>query len=1289
MTKKFLCLLIAGLISLLFFNGCGSSDGGLSDWEKPPQVTVVANIEGKVVAPAVSANITAQAFLVPVKGAKVFVEEKPEYYGEADEVGKFVISNVPAGKYHLVADLLSGVSTYRQRSDQINLTGEYATLLVTNSIQLQPAPNKVKLNLSDINTRAVISLAKLRLWGKDYFTDAAGNVELGPMPKGIWPVRVEAVGYNNLSFLMGFDSLKKGELFIKMTPLTAVEKNRAPIVEIEQGFTTIRTNGQGTLIAAGFDPDGDQVSYSWTTSGGYFLQNTGASTVFTAPPGDGAVEVTLTAKDSRGAESKCVLKIDILSGGGLPPNPNNRPPLAAENPIPANLAINMGSEVMLRWTGSDPDGDQLTYEVFMAERGNELALVAENLSQTSYQLVNLKANATYFWRIICRDIYGAISTSPQTWQFSTGDLSNNAPYQPAGPFPEDLAIDQLPTFRFTWTGGDPDLNDILTYTCMLGQDQTAMSVATVTRLPFFDVENLELGKTWYWQIISADNRGKETQGPVWQFATYAPANRPPDDPVLVNPASAAVSVPIDVQIRWTATDPDKDTLTYDFFLGKDFPLTKVAGNLALPVFTPPSYLETSSRYYLQVIVRDERGLTNENSPVWSFETADKINGVPNVPAAIYPADNGTGVSLRPVFTWSGGDPDGDTVSYDFYLGQTLPLTEAMASSLTTERYGILADLEKGRQYYWRVVARDSANHVVESAIFSFFTVTDTDLEAPKLVEVIPVDNAVDVAADAEIRVAFSEPVNKDLAVAAFSFSPAVSGSWTWENDATVRFWPTRPWLPGSYHRFTIADNQIKDLTGNVMASGGTYRFTVKSAVPVPTGYRSSGFPVSAVTGDVVEVRIPGLVSGGKSYAVAVAGNSGGSVTVRASAQAETWLKNAPEAAFRVFEQQLGHRDFPQLMLNRDPGSLKPSLRASQALGTETDFYIPAYGSVATSTAYPNNRIRATCVGISGGVYVYVDKAISNPSSTLISEVRMRFEEGIMPKVRDVFGEEPEVGPDGDARLTILLTDSMSSGIAGIFYGADLFANDPGDNQLKESNARKLFYLKYSLSSDITRYGTMAHEFQHMVNFWQKRINGGQGVFEETWLNEGLSKYSEEVCGYGILDGDQNTALLIELSQENFNDLSLTEWTGLNSYGLSYLFVRFLAQENRYGTTYRDITRGLVNSSLTGQANVAAITGEDFTQTMGRWAVSLYLNNHTSTDPQQYGFSGLNLAGNYAGVALPGFVPQTLTTGSQATIPLLKNGVRGFLRTSTGTAETVFELSGFNSDTGVWLFDQRQ
>ncbi|MGM0599800.1 MAG: Ig-like domain-containing protein [Candidatus Rifleibacteriota bacterium] len=1270
-----------------FITGCGSTDGGLSDWIEPTPATIVANIEGRVISPVVNLNSRAQSTNVPVKGTKVFVEEKPEFYATADEDGNFILNEIPAGKYHLIAELVSGIHNYKQRTDQIKLTGEYETLKISDPLQLENAPYKVKLNITDLKSKVALANARVKIWGREHLSSGNGDVEIGPFPEGVWPVTISATGYKETAFLLDFSSLKRGRLFVKLTPLTSVDKNRAPIVSIEQSFKTIRTNNEGTVFASGFDPDGDQLTYHWSCSAGKFHQDTGANTIFTAPDFEGKVTITVTATDEKGAESKSEVEIDVLAGGGLPVNPNNKPPEVAFDPVPANLSDNMGTEVTLRWSGSDPDGDQLNYDVFFYQRGQEPELVGEKLSQPEFQIRNLEVKTIYYWQIISRDPYGAISQT-SIWQFTTGDEDNFSPYQPANPFPEDLATDQLLSFRFAWTGGDPDLDDIVTYSFYLGSDSESLELLTSTRNTNYQVENLEAEQTYYWQIIAADNRGKETKGPVWQFSTYAPPNNPPQNPVLAYPASGSTDVAIDVQMRWTAEDPDGDSLTYDVYFGKTFPLAKKGENLVAPVYSADEYLENSTRYFLQVIARDEDGLTNADSKIWSFTTAAKINQAPEVPVAIFPENAATDVSLEPVFSWSGGDPDGDKVTYELYLDTVSPPSTMLAGNLSEKSFAVINELEKGRQYYWQITADDSVTEPIMSEIYSFYTLTDTDQTAPEVLSVKPEDGALSVSSDAVVEVTFNEPVDKSVAETAFSFSPVQGGSWIWNNEVVASFLPSGGWLPGSYHEFVIADNKIRDPAGNLMTEGMTTSFTIASEIPVPDNFKSSGFPISAVPGDNVTVSVSGLETGRDSFAVAVAAGNSADFTVRASQKtAIEWFDSSPEAAFRELEKRLASKKMPSVMFGKT--GLRGSVIAQQRADEVEDFYIPAYESVATSTPYPNNQIKATRYGESENVFIYVDNAINSPSSTVVSEVRKRFEEGILPKVRDVFGDEPEVGPDGQPQITILLTDALSPGIAGIFYGADLFANEPSDIQLRESNGRKMFYVKYSLNNDITRYGTLAHEFQHMVNFWQKRINAGQGVFEATWLNEGLSKYSEEVCGYGIFSGDENTALLIKLSQENFADLSVTEWSGINSYGLSYLLIRFLAQEGRYGTSYRDITRALVKSGLTGVSNVESVTAENFDTTLSRWGMSLYINDHLNEDPAQYGFKGLDLQGIHSSVSLPGFKPVQISGGGSYNVGLGKNGVMGFVRESNGEAVTEFELDGFNKDVKVWLFDQRR
>lgn len=1273
---------------LVFTSGCGSTDGGLSDWQKPAAVTIVSNIKGKILPPSSSSALRAQFSLLSTDGTLVFVEEKPQYFANADANGDFVIRNVEAGRYRLVAHKVSGTTPYRQRSDIFNLSGQYETQVVADPIVLETAPYNVKISVSDVNTGAPLN-AKIKVWGFEFPT-LNGSADVGPFPGGIQSkeVLVEAVGYISSTCLVSFSDKKKAQLFVKLTPLTSTSGNRAPFVEIEHAAQSVKTGENISLSASGVDADGDAISWSWSADSGKFSNQTGASTVFTASSASGVVDITLAGRDEDGAEGKAILRLIVEQGSALEPNPFNRPPLAAYDPIPVNLSENQSDGTVLRWAAGDPDGDPITFDVLFAAQGSEMKLVAGNLPASGYKLSGLLPFKTYFWQIISRDQFDAVTAST-IWQFKTGDLNNFAPYVPALPVPEDLSINQLPSMLCTWSGGDPDADDIITYSFMFGTDQNYLQLKSRTRQTSMQLDSLALGKTYFWQILAADNRGKETQGPVWRFSTHAPNNQPPANPEVVFPASGAVGIAVNAQLRWTASDPDNDAVTSDVFFGTVFPLPRVAQNLSAQIFQPGETLKSGTRYFWQVVVKDVRGAANPESSVWSFSTAENANQAPNQPLAISPASGSAGVPVRPVVSWSGGDPDDTQVFYDLFLDTVLPPTVKIAENLTTTSWAPQVDLVSGRKYYWQVLARDASGNSSSSAVYSFTVLADSEVDStpPTILSVSPENGATAVSLDSAIKVTFSEPVDKPSALAALSFVPAVNGAWSWENDSTARFWPSPAWLPGSYNRLVIADNKVKDKNNNIMSRGASYNFTLASAFPVPSGCRSTGFPVIAQANQTLTISVPELIAGTRSFAIAVASPDAASFTVKSSIRSSMPADIDPHSAFRYFESALSEK-LPAVVLDGNRGLRASAVPVSMAvLGETEEFFIPMFGQVATSTAYPDNKVRARCVAIGDGVIIYADASIQSPASSLIADLRQRFEEVIQPRIRDVFGNEPPSGPNGESRLSILLTDSMSEGIAGIFYGIDLYNRNESNIQQRESNERKIIYVKYSLANTVTRFGTIAHEFQHMVNYYQKQRLGGTGTFEAVWLNEGLSKYAEEVCGYGILQGDSNTAELIKLSQQNFTSLSLTNFSGLNSYGLSYLFVRFLAQENRFGTTYREITRGLIDSSLTGKANVAAVTGESFEQTLAKWAISLYLNRYQSVDAQDYGLAGLNLAGSHNGVSLPGFVPSDART--EQTLNLKADAVRGIVKMSTGEAATSFSVQNNQKNLYLWLFDFRQ
>ena len=97
----------------------------------------------------------------------------------------------------------------------------------------------------------------------------------------------------------------------------------------------------------------------------------------------------------------------------------NDPPNLPSNPDPYDGKTNVNINTALSWTCSDPDGDSLTYDVYLeANDSTPDILVSDDQTETTYDPETLATGATYYWQIIAEDNYGA-STSGPVWQFRT------------------------------------------------------------------------------------------------------------------------------------------------------------------------------------------------------------------------------------------------------------------------------------------------------------------------------------------------------------------------------------------------------------------------------------------------------------------------------------------------------------------------------------------------------------------------------------------------------------------------------------------------------------------------------------------------------------------------------------------------------------------------------------------------------------------------------------------------------------------------------------------------------
>ncbi|MCC6746156.1 MAG: hypothetical protein IT371_00770 [Deltaproteobacteria bacterium] len=185
-----------------------------------------------------------------------------------------------------------------------------------------------------------------------------------------------------------------------------------------------------------------------------------------------------------------------------------------------------------------------------------------------------------------------------------------------------------------------------------------------------------------------------------------------------------------------------------------------------------------------------------------------------------------------------------------------------------------------------------------------------------------------------------------------------------------------------------------------------------------------------------------------------------------------------------------------------------------------------------------------------------------------------FEKIIYPRDVALFGNPPlkagsaQLSSDrnADGLVWLVLTSKVSERKSVGFFAASDFDDVKSDATSNEADI--LYVLPPSTKDPLKNvYPILAHELQHLLGFGNKayraKLAGGQAALEALWLDEGLSHFAEDACGYG----GENVTLLDQELFPTFSDHSL--FSGKDSMGLRALaltFVRWLF-EQKGGVTY--------------------------------------------------------------------------------------------------------------------------
>jgi hypothetical protein len=374
----------------------------------------------------------------------------------------------------------------------------------------------------------------------------------------------------------------------------------------------------------------------------------------------------------------------------------------------------------LSWTGGDPDvGDTVTYDVYFGTTSPPPKVIG-NQTSTTYNLPTLAYNTKYYWKIVSWDNHGASSSGP-IWSFTTVQQPNNPPYVPSNPSPANGATGVSVNADLSWTGGDPDVGNTVTYDVYFGTTSSPPKVIGNQTSTTYNLPTLSYNTRYYWKIVSWDNHGASSSGPIWSFTTEQQPNNPPYVPSNPNPANGATGVSINADLSWTGGDPDVgDTVTYDVYFGTTNPPQKIFGNKTGASYNLPT-LSYNTRYYWKIVSWDNHGASS-SGPSWSFTTEQQPNNPPNPPSNPVPSNGAIGVLINTDLSWTGGDPDpGDTVTYDVFFGTVSPPQKVNANqSATMYDLGILT---YNTTYYWKIAAWDNHGASTAGPIWSFTTET--------------------------------------------------------------------------------------------------------------------------------------------------------------------------------------------------------------------------------------------------------------------------------------------------------------------------------------------------------------------------------------------------------------------------------------------------------------------------------------------------------------------------------------------------------------------------------------
>lgn len=256
--------------------------------------------------------------------------------------------------------------------------------------------------------------------------------------------------------------------------------------------------------------------------------------------------------------------------------------------------------------------------------------------------------------------------------------------------------------------------------------------------------------------------------------TVSNVNQAPYSPSNPNPANGTTGVNINADLSWNCSDPDGDPLTFDVYFGTSSNPPLVSSNQSSTNYDPGT-MNFNTTYFWKIIAFDNSSSTV--GPLWSFVT--EINDPPYTPSNPSPINGATNVDINEDISWTGGDPNGDTVTYDIYFGTSSPPSLIYSNySYTTYDPGTM---QYNTTYYWKIKAKDIHGYETIGPEWNFITAEEPLNYPPEFSNETPSDKAVNVPITTSILSIYISDKEGDRFNWTIQTSPFI-GSFNGENE---------------------------------------------------------------------------------------------------------------------------------------------------------------------------------------------------------------------------------------------------------------------------------------------------------------------------------------------------------------------------------------------------------------------------------------------------------------------------------------------------------------------------